>query len=59
MLLFMLCALLAYHSSSSCHVDCIRYLVGEPLPTAAWKWYYKTVGKEKCVMVDTYWQTGN
>ena len=33
-------------------------LVGEPLPTAAWEWCFKVVGKEKCVLVDTYWQTG-
>ena len=33
-------------------------LVGEPLPTAAWEWYFGVVGKEKCVLVDTYWQTG-
>ena len=31
--------------------------VGEPLNPEAWKWYYKYVGREKCVIVDTYWQT--
>ena len=34
------------------------YTVGEPLPTAAWKWFYREIGKENCVLVDTYWQTG-
>ena len=38
-----------------CYVCCI---VGEPLPTAAWKWYYENVGKQNCILVDTYWQTG-
>ena len=31
--------------------------VGEPLNPEAWKWYYKHIGREKCVIVDTYWQT--
>jgi len=31
--------------------------VGEPINPAAWEWYYKNVGKEKCYIVDTYWQT--
>lgn len=31
--------------------------VGEPINPEAWKWYYKTVGKEKCPIMDTWWQT--
>ncbi len=31
--------------------------VGEPINPGAWDWYYKTVGKSKCPVVDTYWQT--
>jgi acetyl-CoA synthetase len=31
--------------------------VGEPINPAAWSWYYKAVGNEKCTIVDTYWQT--
>lgn len=31
--------------------------VGEPINPAAWSWYYETIGKEKCTIVDTYWQT--
>lgn len=31
--------------------------VGEPINPEAWRWYYEVVGKEKCTIVDTYWQT--
>ena len=31
--------------------------VGEPIEPDVWRWYYKTVGKEKAVIVDTWWQT--
>ena len=31
--------------------------VGEPIDPPAWKWYYKEVGKSRCAIVDTYWQT--
>lgn len=31
--------------------------VGEPIDVAAWEWYFKEVGKEKCPIVDTWWQT--
>lgn len=31
--------------------------VGEPINPAAWDWYYKVIGKEKCAIVDTYWMT--
>jgi len=31
--------------------------VGEPINPAAWEWYYKTIGKERCPIVDTWWQT--
>jgi len=31
--------------------------VGEPINPEAWKWYYKTVGNEKCPIMDTWWQT--
>ena len=31
--------------------------VGEPIDTAAWHWYFKEVGREKCPIVDTWWQT--
>ena len=31
--------------------------VGEPINEEAWEWYNKVVGKEKCPIVDTWWQT--
>jgi acetyl-CoA synthetase len=31
--------------------------VGEPIEPAVWKWYYETIGKNKAVVVDTWWQT--
>jgi acetyl-CoA synthetase len=31
--------------------------VGEPINPEAWEWYYKHIGREKCVIVDTWWQT--
>ena len=31
--------------------------VGEPINPEAWEWYYKEVGKERCPIVDTWWQT--
>jgi len=31
--------------------------VGEPINPEAWIWYHKYVGKEKCPIVDTWWQT--
>ncbi len=31
--------------------------VGEPINPEAWMWYYKSVGNEKCPIVDTWWQT--
>lgn len=31
--------------------------VGEPINEEAWNWYYIHVGKEKCPIVDTWWQT--
>jgi acetyl-CoA synthetase len=31
--------------------------VGEPIDEDNWLWYFKNVGKEKCPIVDTWWQT--
>jgi len=31
--------------------------VGEPIDESAWLWYFKEVGKGKCPIVDTWWQT--
>jgi acetyl-CoA synthetase len=31
--------------------------VGEPINPAAWIWYHKNIGGERCPIVDTWWQT--
>ena len=31
--------------------------VGEPINEEAWHWYHKHIGKERCPIVDTWWQT--
>jgi acetyl-CoA synthetase len=31
--------------------------VGEPINPEAWMWYHTTVGRERCPIVDTWWQT--
>lgn len=31
--------------------------VGEPIEPEVWRWYYHVVGKEKAVIIDTWWQT--
>jgi acetyl-CoA synthetase len=31
--------------------------VGEPINPEVWIWYFKTIGKSKCPIIDTWWQT--
>ncbi len=31
--------------------------VGEPINPEAWKWYHRTIGKGRCPIMDTWWQT--
>jgi len=40
-------------------LSAIRLLgtVGEPINPEAWNWYHRTVGREECPIVDTWWQT--
>ncbi len=40
-------------------LDSLRLLgtVGEPINPEAWMWYNKMIGKERCPIVDTWWQT--
>jgi acetyl-CoA synthetase len=40
-------------------LDSLRVLgsVGEPINEEAWYWYFQHVGKERCPIVDTWWQT--
>jgi acetyl-CoA synthetase len=33
--------------------------VGEPINPAAWEWYHRVIGKGRCPIVDTWWQTEN
>jgi acetyl-CoA synthetase len=42
-----------------CDLSSLRLLgsVGEPINPEAWIWYHKFIGKEKCPIVDTWWQT--
>jgi acetyl-CoA synthetase len=40
-------------------LDSLRLLgtVGEPINPEAWMWFHREVGKERCPIVDTFWQT--
>jgi acetyl-CoA synthetase len=42
-------------------LDTLRVLgsVGEPINPEAWIWYYEKIGRRRCPIVDTYWQTEN
>ena len=31
--------------------------VGEPINPEVWKWYFDVIGKNKCPIIDTWWQT--
>jgi len=41
------------------NLDSLRLLgsVGEPINPKAWLWYHKVIGRERCPIVDTWWQT--
>ena len=40
-------------------LDSLRLLgsVGEPINPEAWMWYHTMIGKKRCPIVDTWWQT--
>jgi acetyl-CoA synthetase len=42
-----------------CKLDSLRLLgsVGEPINPEAWLWYHRVVGRHRCPIVDTWWQT--
>lgn len=42
-----------------CDLSSLRLLgsVGEPINPEAWIWYHEVIGKSKCPVVDTWWQT--
>ena len=41
------------------HLDSLKVLgtVGEPINEEAWHWYDEHIGKKKCPIIDTWWQT--
>jgi acetyl-CoA synthetase len=41
------------------HMDSLKVLgtVGEPINEEAWNWYNENIGKARCPIVDTWWQT--
>jgi acetyl-CoA synthetase len=41
------------------HLSSLRLLgtVGEPINPEAWMWYHRTIGRKRCPIVDTWWQT--
>ena len=44
---------------NSYDLSSIRLLgtVGEPINPEAWMWYHRVIGRERCPIVDTWWQT--
>ena len=42
-----------------CDLSSLKLLgtVGEPINPEAWMWYHEVIGRTKCPIVDTYWQT--
>lgn len=47
------------HWPQSRDLSSLRLLgsVGEPINPEAWMWYHRTIGQERCPIVDTWWQT--
>jgi len=43
----------------ACDLSSLRLLgtVGEPINPEAWRWYNENIGKGRCPIVDTWWQT--
>jgi acetyl-CoA synthetase len=54
-------ALMAHgdYPADGTHCNSLRLLgsVGEPINPQAWQWYYETIGKSRCPIVDAWWQT--
>ena len=44
---------------NSFNLSSLRLLgtVGEPINPSVWEWYYDVIGKQKCPIIDTWWQT--
>lgn len=47
------------HWPNAHNLSSLRLLgsVGEPINPAAWEWYHRVIGKGRCPIVDTWWQT--
>jgi acetyl-CoA synthetase len=47
------------HWVDKCDLSSLRLLgtVGEGINPEAWMWYHRKIGKERCPIVDTWWQT--
>ena len=47
------------HWPNAHNLSSLRLLgsVGEPINPAAWEWYHRIIGKGRCPIVDTWWQT--
>src|SRR5262252_7629155 len=47
------------HAPKNYDLSSLRLLgtVGEPINPEAWMWYHRNVGRERCPIVDTWWQT--
>jgi acetyl-CoA synthetase len=47
------------HLPNARNLSSLRLLgtVGEPINPEAWMWYHRVIGKERCPIVDTWWQT--
>ncbi|HXG73314.1 MAG TPA: acetate--CoA ligase [Candidatus Nitrosotenuis sp.] len=47
------------HIPNSYDLSSLRLLgtVGEPINPEVWRWYYTTIGKSRCPIIDTWWQT--
>ena len=47
------------HIPDSFDLSTLRLLgtVGEPINPEVWKWYFNVIGKKKCPIIDTWWQT--
>jgi len=50
---------LGEHLPNARDLSSLRLLgtVGEPINPEAWMWYHRIIGKERCPIVDTWWQT--
>ena len=50
---------LGEHLPNARDLSSLRLLgtVGEPINPEAWMWYHRVIGKERCPIIDTWWQT--